>query len=377
VRNCFTFPEAGFVRTANHRLAGRGYSLPYLSRYRDRGRSMNRPVPKLVASSTVECLWPSFDGTKLPLSQPARQQLSRVYSDFRNNPTLTQRKSGLLRWIYFSAFDPVKGIHLPVSETVKTSGEEAINRSKFFACTPLNFPEMPPVPRFFSNALVVGTEKPSLRGTNAGLIVVTHEIDTESLTEFEHVLASTRGREGDFNKSPFADLNRRLCGCREYRGYSIVYSGRRSLHFHSFFQTKHLINAPWEANSSQRIDAGHETAALMQNAHNIYWDHARTVIEEILDPPRPVDLQMHLSRNGEECRGPFAQSKRARIVRSSNWRRGTKSRSWLSMSTFAKERAKRAHGLCPITSPYPTQSKSYRRPRRNRLISHRRQTFRK
>ena len=141
---------------------------------------------------------------------------------------------------------------MPVSERVETSAAEALNRSKCFARTPLNFPEMPPVPRFFSNALVVGTEKPSLRGTNAGLIIATHEIDTESLDEFEPVLAWTRGTEGDFNKSPFAELDRRLCGCHEYRGYSIVYSGRRSLHFHFFFQTKHLINAAWDAIALQR-----------------------------------------------------------------------------------------------------------------------------
>jgi hypothetical protein len=124
------------------------------------------------------------------------------------------------------------------------------------------------------------------------LIIVTHEIDTESLAEFEHVLAWTRGSKGDFNKSPFADLDRRLWGCREYRGYSIVYSGRRSLHFHFVFQTKHLDNAPWDADALPRKYAQRQTPALMQNTHNIYWDHARTAIEEILDPPRPVDPQM-------------------------------------------------------------------------------------
>jgi hypothetical protein len=205
---------------------------------------MNRPESKLAvasrfASSTVECPWPSFDGTKLPLSQPARQQLSRVYSDFKNNSRVAQRKSGLLRWIQSSAFDPIKGIHLPVSEIVETNAADALNQSKNFARAPLNFPEMPPVPRFFSNALVVGTESPSLRGTNAGLIIVTHEIDTENLAEFEEVLAWTRGAKGDFNKSPFAELDRRLCECHEYRGYSIfipdgglcisIFSSRRSI----------------------------------------------------------------------------------------------------------------------------------------------------
>jgi hypothetical protein len=260
----------------------------------------------------------------------------------------------LLRWIYFSAFDPVKGIHLPVSETVRTSGEEAINRSKCFACTPLNFPEMPPGPRFFSNGLVIGPEKPSFRGTNAGLIIVTHEIDTEGLGEFEHVLAWTRGTEGDFNKSPFAELDRRLCGCHEYRGYSIVYSGRRSLHFHFLFQTKHLINAPWEANASQRTDTGPETAALMQNVHNIYWDHARTLIEEILDPPRPVDLAMRALTKWRRMPWAIRAIEEGKDCSFLNLKQGAKFRSWLSMSTSAKERAEIANCLCPKPTPHAT-----------------------
>jgi hypothetical protein len=121
-------PGARETWLANHRLAGRRYSLSYRSRYRDGKRTMNRPVPKLVASSTVECIWPSFDAAKLPLSQPARHQLSRGYSDIRNYPAVARRKSGLLSWIQSSAYDPVKGIHVPVSETVKTSAADALER---------------------------------------------------------------------------------------------------------------------------------------------------------------------------------------------------------------------------------------------------------
>jgi hypothetical protein len=76
---------------------------------------MNRPVPKLAVSSHLASSTskhPSFDGTKLPLSQPARQQLS----DLRNNPAVAERKAGLLRWIQSSAFDSDKRIHVPVSE---------------------------------------------------------------------------------------------------------------------------------------------------------------------------------------------------------------------------------------------------------------------
>ncbi len=61
---------------------------------------MNRPVPKLavsshLAASTPERPWPSIGGTRLPLSQPARQQLSRVDFELRNYPAVARRKSGL------------------------------------------------------------------------------------------------------------------------------------------------------------------------------------------------------------------------------------------------------------------------------------------
>jgi hypothetical protein len=41
-----------------------------------------------------------------------------------------------------------------------------------------------------------------------------------------------------------------------------------------------------------RKHAQRQTAALMRNVHDLYWDHARTAIEDVLDPPRPVDRQM-------------------------------------------------------------------------------------
>ena len=236
--------------------------------------------------------WPIFDVKKLSLSQAARQQFGRIYSDIKTYPKAAQRKSGLLNWIYSSAYDPVKGLHLPVTTAVKVASPYGPVRSQRFLNTVLNFPKVPCDQLFFSNALIIGSEAPSLRGTNSGRIVVTHEIDTDNLAEFEEVLEWTRGVDGDFGKSPFAGLDRRLCEFSEYRGYSIVYSGRRSLHFHFFFDTRHLEYAPWEADALLRSERKLDTAALMQNVHNLYWDHAGDAIAEILQPTRPVDPSM-------------------------------------------------------------------------------------
>ena len=249
----------------------------------------------IISTKETACValntWPIFDVKKMSLSQAADQQFDRIYCDIKTYPKTAQRKSGLLNWIRSSAYDPVRGLHLPVTAAVKVASPYGSARSQEFSSTVSNFPETPCDQLFFSNALAIGDGPPSLRGTNSGRIVVTHEIDTENLAEFEEVLKWTRG-DGDFRKSPFAGLDRRLCESSEYRGYSIVYSGRRSLHFHFFFDTKHLENAPWEADALLRSERKLETAALMQNVHNLYWDHAGDAIAEILQPTRPVDPSM-------------------------------------------------------------------------------------
>ena len=65
-------------------------------------------------------------------------------------------------------------------------------------------------------------------------------------SELEECLAWTRGGDGEFSRSRFAALDRELVRFKEYRGYTIVFTGNRSLHFHLIFSTKHLENAPWD-----------------------------------------------------------------------------------------------------------------------------------
>jgi hypothetical protein len=121
-----------------------------------------------------------------------------------------------------------------------------------------------------------------MRVSNAGFLIVTMEIDC-SRDQFEENLAWTRGTNDDFRFSAFAQVDRKLCEFHDYRGYTIVFSGTRSLHFHFIFSTRHLSKCPWDADAGLRggeHQSGH--SALMANAHEIYWDNVSEVFTETL-----------------------------------------------------------------------------------------------
>jgi len=85
----------------------------------------------------------------------------------------------------------------------------------------------------FSNTLAWVDETelpPGERTYNAGFAVYTVESDSNPLDEQLWVVYSGRVRRID------AELRR----FRDYRGYEVVYSGGKSLHFHFCFDLRHL-----------------------------------------------------------------------------------------------------------------------------------------
>ena len=125
---------------------------------------------------------------------------------------------------------------------------------------------------------------PKDRLTNAGFIVITLELDCERIEEFEQNLDWFAGKDGDFASAPFAALDKELGRHQDYRGYCAVYSGRRSIHMHFVYDTKHLINAPWEADWQSRLDSRSQTAAVMKKAYGMAWDHVHQCMDRILAP---------------------------------------------------------------------------------------------
>ena len=123
---------------------------------------------------------------------------------------------------------------------------------------------------------------PSQRLTNIGVLFVTHEHDCTSADELDEVLSWIRGENGQFSRSRFADVDRALLTHRDYRGYSIVYSGRRSIQFHFVFSTEHLEYASYRAHAVERAAVQPtQVAAVMRGAHEVYWQQTAALVEQL------------------------------------------------------------------------------------------------
>jgi hypothetical protein len=246
--------------------------------------------------------WPAFDFGNLPLSQPATQQLSTIYRHNRNGTGHTNR-SQLLNLLRQKAFNVQKGAYVPVGDHVQIPSKLPV-QSDLFTRTALSFPVAPLSVCFFSNTLVIpegfgtpdfdprSSRPPSERLTNLGHLVVTIEFDPANRDQFEEMFSWTRSIGGKFINSQFANVDRALCRYPEYRGYTVVFSGRTSLHFHFVFRTEHLKAAPWDADAADRRRTCEEASALMHNVHDRYWDCALEHVIQELRPSFPADQKM-------------------------------------------------------------------------------------
>ena len=237
-----------------------------------------------------------FDFKMLRCSPNHRQRLAKIYKDVQSNKTkgAAERRLHLLDLLTACSFDPSRGVYVPLSETVFLPGKLQKPPVKIESLTaPINqhFPYT-----FFTNPLLLplGYDAPDFevehapapkdRLTNAGFLVVTSELDCERIEEFEQNLDWFAGKDGDFASAPFAALDKELGRHQEYRGYCAVYSGRRSIHMHFLYDTKHLINAPWEADWQSKLDSRSQTAAVMKKAYGMAWDHVHQCMDRILAP---------------------------------------------------------------------------------------------
>jgi hypothetical protein len=199
--------------------------------------------------------WPEFDFRRLPLCQASRNQLANIYEYVCAKGTPPEHRSQLLNFIVQRAFVPDRGIYLPVSPHFFLTGKSPEFSERLKRNT-ISFATHHDALQFFTNPLLIpqgwGTTQfdaesavaPNLRATNGEFLFVTMEIDCQSRDDFEENLRWTRCKGEDFNQAPFAAVDRKLCQFKDYRGYSIVLSGNKSLHFHFVFSTKHLENCP-------------------------------------------------------------------------------------------------------------------------------------
>ena len=119
-------------------------------------------------------------------------------------------------------------------------------------------------------------------------LIVTHEFDCETKEQFEETLAWSRSSGG-----PFSELDKELQRYRDYRGYCIVFAGRRSLHFHFLFDTKHLKYAQFDADFALRLAEQTAYAAVMSKSYMVYWEFTHGLIQQILKPSIQSDPKLN------------------------------------------------------------------------------------
>jgi hypothetical protein len=194
-----------------------------------------------------------------------------------------------------NAFDPGRGLHVPLSSHVFLSAKLTENFDELpqqitahegtplcIFANPLALPD-----GYDRSEFEVGQAlPPTLRATNAGFVVATIEHDCDSRDQFEAIVGWTTfsGR--------FKEVDAELRKHKEYLGYSVVFSGNRSLHFHFVFDTRHLTRAPVEETAAERSLDQKMHSAIMHNVHQIYWDHVNAVMEATLNPSVAADRKL-------------------------------------------------------------------------------------
>jgi hypothetical protein len=131
---------------------------------------------------------------------------------------------------------------------------------------------------------------PSERPHNAGFAVYTFEPDTDALDDQLRVIYSGLLRHID------AELRR----YRDYRGYEVVYSGGKSLHFHFCFDLRHLKHdLAISGNSSYRDNWTRDLPdSLLRPAYAACWDRLGAIFCQAapLEPDRRLRSWEQLRR---------------------------------------------------------------------------------
>ena len=245
---------------------------------------------------------PDFDFRAVSLSRSSCEQLARIYEAVRvTGSNAASERTGLRNLLIENCFDPIRGIYVPTSPHVFLPAKlptvsEEISRistpiSAIFPFGAVYFTNPLVIPQGYGTAVFnpANAPAPKTRLTNIGFLIVTLEYDCSNVAEFEEILSWTRG---DIDRSLFARVDRELCKLAEYRGYCIVLSGGRSIHFHCLFSTVHLNNAPYNSSAELRHQTFQNDSALMENAHRIYWDHVNAVFKSVLNPSLSSDSKL-------------------------------------------------------------------------------------
>lgn len=132
--------------------------------------------------------------------------------------------------------------------------------------------------------------QPSTRTKNVGQVIYTLEFDANGNPGVDLMdVACEWHMSGRIGK-----LHKQLCRFRDYRGYSIVYSGRSSPHLHFLFDIRHLSRRlAGERKSSYRHHAGVDVPdARLYEYYKHVWDRIAQLFHEVVDATVTPDRQL-------------------------------------------------------------------------------------
>ena len=241
----------------------------------------------------------TVDFRRLPLSKAVRHQLGSIDESRKAHP---DQKMALARLLLGLACDQTRGVYIPLAShpylkakltedftTVPTQIRADEGTSLCLFGNPLLLPPGIDDAEFDIGSCI----KPTLRATNGGFVVATIEYDSETGDQLSELCGcmSPGGK--------FKEVDAELRKWRDYRGYSVVFSANRSVHFHIVFDTKHLNEAPHQQAFNDRCKAYAEQSAFMANVHQTYWVKVTEVMHRTICPPVAADVSMSVYTQGK------------------------------------------------------------------------------
>ena len=234
-----------------------------------------------------------YDFRAMTISKEHALRLSMFQSAALKNKNAGDRTK-LWRWLHDNEYNLEKGLYIPLAKTVTQTNRVRDEYGKV-SNPPADGLRDPFSYLFFGNPLlfpidVAEDADPIYRLTNSGSIFATLEFDPETAGQFDEIGGWFGGNRDD--RTAFHQVHKALKRFADYRGYCIVFSGRRSYQAHFRFDATHLVNAPYDENIEARLCDYEAKAILMAKAHEIAWTAIKEIFIEQLNPPIPTDNAM-------------------------------------------------------------------------------------
>ncbi|MEL6596030.1 MAG: hypothetical protein AAFQ47_08840 [Pseudomonadota bacterium] len=187
----------------------------------------------------------------LNVSAKHKRQLNRAVERFSNEyaeqwliPSLiVDSKADAIPHLFkkerssFLHFDLKEMIDEHLSDDCK-SGWDAILAETVLLTNPLKVGDFDPSARIVGKHS--GGTPPSERVRNGGWLVLTYEVDAQTREELEMQLDWFAGKQ---ECCAFSAVHKSLSAFSDYRGYSAIFTGNKSVHINLIFDTRHLSKA--------------------------------------------------------------------------------------------------------------------------------------